>query len=48
LVYKKAFPVVLLMTVIAASAQNTTAKNKTERLQLAAEIDKSIRTELLR
>ena len=44
---KKIFPAVLLMTVVTASAQNTTAKNNKERLRLADEIDKSIRTELL-
>ncbi|HEU5165125.1 MAG TPA: AGE family epimerase/isomerase, partial [Chitinophagaceae bacterium] len=44
---KKSIPIILLITVTGASAQNTTVKNKTERLQLAAEIDKSIRTELL-
>ena len=46
-IIKKIFPAVLLITVTAASAQNTIAENKAERLQLAAEIDKSIRTELL-
>ena len=48
-VIKKIFPAVLLMTVVPASAQNKTVakKNIAERSQLAAEIDKSIRTELL-
>ena len=44
---KKIISAVLLLTVLSASAQNTTPKNNTERLQLADEIDKSIRTELL-
>ncbi|TMI94361.1 MAG: N-acylglucosamine 2-epimerase [Bacteroidetes bacterium] len=35
------------MTTAAASAQNKIGKNNTERLQLADEIDRSIRTELL-
>jgi len=39
---KKIFTAVLLTATVAASAQN-----KTERLQLADEIDRSIRTELL-
>ncbi len=41
--------VVLLITVVNAHAQNikVSKKNKAERLQLAEEIDKSIRTELL-
>src|SRR6188474_1807004 len=39
---RKIFNAVLLMATVAASAQN-----KTERLQLADEIDRSIRTELL-
>ena len=39
---KKIFTAVLLMATVAASAQN-----KTERLKLADEIDRSIRTELL-
>ena len=43
----KIFTAVFLMTVVTASAQNTTAKNNAERLQLADEIDRSIRTELL-
>src|SRR4030095_422636 len=44
---KKISSVVLLMAAVAASAQNKTAKNNTERLKLADEIDRSIRTELL-
>jgi mannobiose 2-epimerase len=44
---KKIFTVVLLMATVATSAQNKTAKNNTERLQLADEMDRSIRTELL-
>src|SRR6185503_2832214 len=44
---KKMFPAALLMMVVAASAQNTTAKNKTERLQLAVEMERSMRTDLL-
>jgi mannobiose 2-epimerase len=43
----KIITAVLLMTGIAAFAQNTTAKNKSGRLQLALEIEKSMRTELL-
>src|SRR5688572_9430448 len=41
--------VVLLLAVVNAHAQNTkvSKKNKAERLQLANDIDKSIRTELL-
>src|SRR6187431_2478646 len=44
---RKIFTAVVVITTVAASAQNKTAKNNTERLQLADEIDRSIRTELL-
>src|SRR5688572_17518164 len=44
---KKIFTLVLLMATVAAPAQNKATKNNTERLQLADEIDHSIRTELL-
>src|SRR5436190_16399826 len=46
-VVKKILTVVLIMAAVTASAQNKTSKNNTERLQLADEIDRSIRTELL-
>ena len=48
-IIKKIFPAVLLMMVIAAEAQNTKSgkKNNAERLQLAGEIEKSMREELL-
>src|SRR4026209_2375436 len=46
---KKLLHAVLLMTVAFASAQKTTVarKNNAERLQLAAEIERSIRSEML-
>jgi mannobiose 2-epimerase len=44
---KKILTVVLLVATAAASAQKKTAKNNTERLELADEIERSIRTELL-
>src|ERR1043165_2113384 len=44
---KNIFPVVLLMTTMIASAQNITIKSKTERLQLATEMERSMRNELL-
>jgi hypothetical protein len=44
---KKICTAVLLTANRAASAQKKTAKNNTERLQLADEIERSIRTELL-
>src|SRR5688572_1467999 len=44
---EKTFTAVLLMSAVAVSAQDKIAKNNAERLQLADEIDRSIRTELL-
>jgi mannobiose 2-epimerase len=44
---KKISTIVLLTTAVTASAQNKAAKNNGERLQMADEIDRSIRTDLL-
>jgi len=44
---KKIFTAASLMAALAAPAQNTTAKNKTECLKLAAEMEGSMRNELL-
>jgi cellobiose epimerase len=46
-IIRKLFVAVLLLTVIGTSAQNKSAKNNSERLQLANEIERSMRTELL-